>query len=334
MKALRLTAPSVAHVEDVPVPVAGAGDVLVAPAYVGLCGTDLELLQGVMPYFAQGHARYPLQPGHEVAGVVHESEVGGWAPGDRVVVDPVVGCGACAACALGRETHCPDRRELGVRGGLAGGLADLVAVPARKLHRVPDEVPLREAVLVEPAVTVVNALRRVGVPDAGRALVIGAGTLGSIAAQLLVSGGAVVDVLVLFEEQAARVAEVGATSVLEPRADAYDVVVEAAGTPLAVQKALAAVAPGGRIALAGVLPSTVDDLDANAIVLKDVTVFGILNGPGLYDETLEAVRAGKLRPGMLIEREFGLDDAPAAFGELAGPRRGRPKLLVRVSGRN
>jgi threonine dehydrogenase-like Zn-dependent dehydrogenase len=100
-----------------------------------------------------------------------------------------------------------------------------------------------------------------------------------------------------------------------------------------VRQALAAVSPGGRIALAGVLPSAADDVDVNAIVLKDVTVFGILNGPGLYDATLEALRDGKLRPGVLIEREFELDDAPAAFGELEGPRRGRPKLLVRVSGR-
>jgi threonine dehydrogenase-like Zn-dependent dehydrogenase len=286
-----------------------------------------------MPYFAQGVARYPLQPGHEVAGVVHESSAGAWATGDRVVVDPVVGCGVCPRCAAGRETHCADRRELGVRLGLPGGLAELVAVPASKLHRIPDDVPLREAVLVEPSVTALNAVRRAGLPRSGRALVIGAGTLGSVAAQLLVSSRVAVDVLVLSGEQAACVEELGASAVLAPGADAYEVVVEAAGTAAAVRQALAAVAPGGRIALAGVLPSAADGLDVNAIVLKDVTVLGILNGPGLYGETLEALRTGALRAAPLVDREFGLDDAPEAFAELGRPRRGRPKLLIRVSGR-
>jgi 2-desacetyl-2-hydroxyethyl bacteriochlorophyllide A dehydrogenase len=332
MKALRLQAPNVAAIEDVAAPVAGAGDVLVAPAWVGLCGTDLELFGGVMPYLAQGNASYPLQPGHEVAGVVQESPTPAWAADDRVVVDPVVGCGACAMCRLGRETHCADRRELGIRRGLPGGLAELIAVPTRKLHRVPDGLPLREAVLVEPAVTVVNGLRRLGRPDAGRALVIGSGTLGSIAAQLLVSRGVAVDVLVLGEAQAALVEDLGAAPVLAPRTAGYEVVVEAAGTPHAVNQALAAVAPGGRIALMGVLPSPVDQVDVNAIVLKDVTVLGILSGPGLFDETLEALRAGEFCARPLINREFELDDARAAFDELANPERGRPKLLIRVSG--
>jgi threonine dehydrogenase-like Zn-dependent dehydrogenase len=207
-------------------------------------------------------------------------------------------------------------------------------VPARKLHRVPDEVELRDAVLVEPAVTILNALKRVGLPRSSGALVIGAGTLGLIAAQLLSARGVDVDVevLVLHYAQAELVAELGASPVFTPAATRYEVVVEAAGTPLAVQQAVTAVAPGGRIALTGVLPCLVDELDVNAIVLKDVTVFGVLNGPGLFDETLEALLDGHFRAPPLIDREFDLRDAVAAFDELASGVRRRPKLLLRISG--
>jgi threonine dehydrogenase-like Zn-dependent dehydrogenase len=197
---------------------------------------------------------------------------------------------------------------------------------------VPDDLRLRDAVLVEPAVTVLNALKRVGLPQSSRALVIGAGTLGLIAALVLIARGVAVDVLVLRPAQAELVDELGASPVFKPAATGYEIVVEAAGTPLAVQQAVSAVAAGGRIALTGVLPSPVEELDVNAIVLKDVTVFGVLNGPGLFDETLQALQAGHFRAPPLIDREFDLSDAAAAFEELASRARRRPKLLLRISG--
>jgi len=89
--ALRFTGPRAASVVESEPPEPAPGEVLVAPRYVGLCGTDLELLTGVMPYFAAGQASYPIQPGHEVSGVVVES-------GTQVMIDPGTGCGACAAC--------------------------------------------------------------------------------------------------------------------------------------------------------------------------------------------------------------------------------------------
>src|SRR5689334_4879431 len=101
---------------------------MVAPSYVGLCGTDLDLLDGSMPYFSQGWAALPLQAGHEVAGVVVASYGGEVPVGTRVVIDPVIGCGACPQCAGSRPTHCVDRLEMGVRGGMDGGAAERIAV--------------------------------------------------------------------------------------------------------------------------------------------------------------------------------------------------------------
>lgn len=331
MLALQLIAPgSVALVEaDDPMP--GDGDALVAPRYVGLCGTDLELVTGSMPYFAEGTATYPIQPGHEVTGVVVSSPDGRIAAGTPVLIDPVAGCGRCTACASGFQTRCSDRRELGLRNGMPGGASELIAVPAQNLHPIPDGVSARDAVLVEPGVTVLNAVNRLGNIAERRALVVGAGTLGLVAAQLLVNRGASTDVVARRAARATLVQQLGAQPVREVQGSTYDAVVEAAGTADAVRLALTAVAPGGKVALTGVFPGPVEQFDVNQVVLKDVTVLGVLNGPGLYDAMLEELAAGSVNAALLIDDEFELAEAKAAFAALGTRNRVAPKIILRIS---
>ena len=332
MRALRFTAPRSARLVEHDRPTLHDGDALIAPHYVGLCGTDWELFTGSMPYFGQGLASYPLQPGHEVAGVVVESTDSGTPPGSRVMVDPVVGCGECPACHAGRQTHCAQRYELGVRLAMPGGACDLVRVPTRNLHLVPDEVDLRDAALVEPGVTACHAVARFGQAADRRALVIGAGTLGLIAAQLLHSAGAVVDVLDVVPDRKPLIEELAATPVTRVEQARYDLVVEAAGSATAVHDALTAVAPGGQIALIGVQGAPIDHVDVNTLVLNDATLFGVLNGPGLYDVLLARLAEGAVATAPLIDQEYPLADAEHALARLANPARTRPKVLLRVAG--
>jgi threonine dehydrogenase-like Zn-dependent dehydrogenase len=310
-------------------PTVGIGEILVAPAYVGLCGSDLELFDGSHPYFVQGRAVLPLQPGHEVSAIVVEDRSGALPTGTRVVLDPVVGCRLCPQCLDGRATHCADRFELGLRRGMDGGAAELISVPCTNAHPVPEGVSLREAVLTEPGVTALNGLRRIG-ELAGRALVIGAGTLGGIATQLLVASGVEVEVLVLDERRGPLIERWGARPTTAPADGAYDVVIEAAGTAEAVRSALRTVAPGGSIALLGVQGQPLDGFDVDAILFKDASIFGVLNGPGLYESMLDEIATGHVRARELIEREFALEDAAAAFEFLASQDRMRPKVLLRV----
>ncbi len=332
MKALRFTAPGTARLVDVQRPVTTSSEVLVAPRYVGLCGTDLELLSGTMPYFTEGVAAYPLQPGHEVTGVVSGSLTPDFAVGARVLLDPVIGCDDCAACFSGFPTRCPRRGEIGVRCGLPGGACEAIAVPSRNLHLLPDGVSLRDAVFVEPGVTVLNAVERMGEAAGRRALVIGAGTLGLIAAQLLVSRGASVDVLVVDKQRAGLVERIAARPVTKPQAGKYELVIEAAGAAEAVRTAFAAVGAGGHVAVVGVQPGPVDDVRINDLVLKDATVHGVLNGPGLYGRMLDELAAGSFEPGLLIDSEFRLEDATEALERLALQARLRPKVMLRLCG--
>jgi threonine dehydrogenase-like Zn-dependent dehydrogenase len=125
VRAFVIEGPGRAGVREVPDPVARPGQVLVEVDRVGLCGTDVELFTGEMAYLRQGHAAYPLRPGHEWCGTVSavgDGVDGSWL-GRRVTGDTMLGCGRCPRCRGGRHHVCEQRREIGIRGGWPGALA-------------------------------------------------------------------------------------------------------------------------------------------------------------------------------------------------------------------
>jgi 2-desacetyl-2-hydroxyethyl bacteriochlorophyllide A dehydrogenase len=329
MRAVSFNAAGVVVVRDLPDPVPGPGEALVAPRYVGLCGTDLELLEGTMPYFAQGVASYPLQPGHEVAGVVVRSPAGSPAPGTPVLLRPIVGCGTCAACRDGRAPHCAKHRAMGVRLGMPGGAAELMTIPAENLIELPPGLSPRDAVLAEPGVTALNSIEAAGVERGMRALVVGAGTLGAIAAQILRHRGLAVDVLIVDPDRRPLVEALGVRAVERVEPAAYAVAFEFAGSAGAVRAAIEAVAAGGTVALAGVQPGPVDGVDVNAIVLNGITVRGPV-ATDAFPAMLGYLASGAVAAEPLIEQVYELEDAPAAYARLSDPARARPKLMLRI----
>jgi threonine dehydrogenase-like Zn-dependent dehydrogenase len=152
MRALVLTGPREIAVCDVPAPVPAPDEVVVTVERAGVCGTDVELFTGEMPYLHQGHSRYPLRPGHEWAGTVTavgERVERSWL-GRRVMGDTMLGCGECRRCRRGVQHTCENRQEVGIRGGRHGALAEALAVPARSLHVLPDDMDWTLGALVEP----------------------------------------------------------------------------------------------------------------------------------------------------------------------------------------
>jgi 2-desacetyl-2-hydroxyethyl bacteriochlorophyllide A dehydrogenase len=340
VRALQFTAPGMAEVGTRPRPVARPDETLVAPRFVGICATDIELRDGTHPYFAQGKAVYPLQPGHEWSGVVVESSDPGFPAGMAVVGDPEVSCGraGCEHCSVGRIPWCPDRREIGCRGHLDGAAAELVSVPTRNLRPVPDGVDLRAAVLAEPATTVFGGLHRAGDVRGRRVLVVGAGTIGRIAAQVLGHAGAEVTVAVRRPGSDASwpfQAIVVPDPERDPLPPAFPVVFVAAGTPSAVQLGIRALANGGQLVLLGVPAERVDGIDIAAILHKDATVHGVLNyssaGPGQFVRALDAIAEGAIDPEPIIDTVLPLREAQQAFARAGGRGRPRPKVMLDVS---
>jgi L-iditol 2-dehydrogenase len=159
-------------VEKVPVPVPGTGEVLLRTTVAGVCGSDMHAALGSHPFID-----LPYRPGHELVATVVESGHG-FQAGDRVVVEPNLFCSDCAQCRTGRYNIC---RELKVFGCQApGGMADLFAIAADRLHPVPEAMSDQAAALVERLATPVHAVRKAGDLRGRTVAVLGAGPIGPL----------------------------------------------------------------------------------------------------------------------------------------------------------
>lgn len=179
-------------------PVAGPGEVLVRIAYIGLCGSDLELLHGTSPYLADGRAAFPHRFGHEWVGTVEECGPGviGLGLGEVVTGSTMIPCQSCRSCASGRRNLCTELREVGLYDW-AGAAAEYLVMPRHALVPFgPDtERPRPEHVLVEPLVTVLEAVHAADPRPGDRILVVGAGTMGSLAVAVLARYPVTVDIV-------------------------------------------------------------------------------------------------------------------------------------------
>ena len=333
VRALHITGPDRFGIVEKPRPEPRPGHSLAAPAYVGLCGTDLDLFDGSMPYFAEGVATYPLQPGHEWSGTLLESSEH-LAAGARIILDAVIDCGRpeCELCTSGHVVRCQERYEFGVRKGLDGALATVVSAPDEYMLRVPDGVRLRDAALVEPMVTTLEGIRRTAPVPGEEVLIVGSATLGLAGAMVLAARGIRTHVLLRNETRMETVEATGAIPWLagtRAAVERFDVVLEAAGTSSSVQAALAHAAAGARVALLGV-PTEPVPIDIGNLVIHDISAQGVLNGPGQYPHGLAAIASGEVQPELLIDRVFSLEDIEAAVARSREPGRARPKVLVQV----
>ena len=326
MRALVVEAPGRVGLAERPDPVAGDGEVLVAPVAVGMCGTDLDIIDGrIDPSFV----RYPIVLGHEWAGRV----VGGAMPaGTRVVVEGVVPCGRCGACAAGETNLCANYDEFGfTRDGAA---ADLLVAPARLVHPLAAGVSWESGALVEPAAVVHRALER-GRPAPGeRVLVVGDGSVALLAAMLVrLWSPATVTMLGAREAQRplAGIAGIEAfTCDADEAGGEFDLVVEAAGAAAATAAALRAPRRGGRVVLLG-FPGQGETvpLDVDGLVNGDVTVSGSFSyTASAWARVVALLNAGRLDLTGLVTHRFPLERHEEAIAALRAPDGTRGKVLV------
>jgi threonine dehydrogenase-like Zn-dependent dehydrogenase len=312
----------------------GPGEVVLRPAWCGLCGTDLELLRGeVDPAFAT----YPLTLGHEWSGTVEAvgPDVIGIAPGQRCVAEGIVPCGHCASCRAGATNVCATYDEVGFTR--EGGAGDQILVPARIVHALADGVPLLDAALVEPSAVVLTGLEKARPGPGLRMLVVGDGTIALLSvllatlwspAELVVAGRRA--------EQQELALGLGATRFttgdVEP--GAFDLAIEAAGAVEAVGAAVRSLTRGGTGLLLGLAPTgSTLELPADLLVNNDLTLaasFGYTSAA--WARVVALLNAGRFRPGRLVTHTFGLEEFEQAFSELAEPTGPRGKVLLEVAG--
>jgi 2-desacetyl-2-hydroxyethyl bacteriochlorophyllide A dehydrogenase len=297
----------------------GAGEAVVQVTAAGLCGTDYRIWTGDRP------VAYPRVMGHELIGTVRAVGPGGdrLMIGDRVAVEPNYSCGRCPLCREGNRNLCLSRTAVGI--DVDGGFAEEVKVPARCCWPSPPGTSDDQLLLTEPLAVVVRAVRR-GEPAAGEtAAVLGIGSLGLLAIQVLKARG--VSVLAVSRSDrrlalaralgadaattAAAGADVAAARALSGR-EGVDLVVETAGTAQAVEQAVELCRPGGRIVLTG-LPHEPTPLSFFRVVRRELRIIGSMIYQDEFPEAMRLLATGAVRAERLVTHRFPLSEIQGAF---------------------
>jgi L-iditol 2-dehydrogenase len=336
MKALLLSQYKKLELADLPVPSPGADEILVRVAACGICGSDVHGYDG-----SSGRRIPPLVMGHEAAGVVAETgkNVSAFKAGDRVTFDSTVYCGDCANCRRGEMNLCDRRQVLGVSCGdyrRNGAFAEFVLVPARIVHRLPENLSFPEAALLEAVAVALHAVSLVPIEPSTTALVVGAGTIGLLVQQALAAAGCERVFVTDVDPTRLKLSQsLGATAVLQSgpsfaneilnltKATGVDVAVEAVGINATVATAINSVRKGGSVVLVGNVTPEVT-IPLQAVVSRQIRLQGSCASSGEYPRAIELMSSGKINVKPLITAVASLDEGPRWFERLYA---GEPNLM-------
>jgi L-iditol 2-dehydrogenase len=324
MRAARLHGPGDIRVHDEPDPMPGELEELVLVTAVGLCGSDRH-------WFVEGGIgdstlSRPLVLGHEIAGVIET----GPRRGQRVAVDPAIPCGLCDLCAADRAHLCRELRFAG-HGTTEGGLRTLMAWPRDLLVTVPDSLGDADTALLEPLGVALHATDLGKVEPGMTAGVFGCGPIGLLLIQNLRRLG-VVHILATdrIPERLAAASTFGATetrradelsrgtdAAADPRRSELDVVFEVAGEDGALEDAIEAARPGGRVVLVGIPASDRTSFPAHVARRKGLTLLMSrrMRASDL-PRAVELAARGKIDVRSLVSTRRSLDQVGDAFGRL------------------
>jgi (R,R)-butanediol dehydrogenase/meso-butanediol dehydrogenase/diacetyl reductase len=338
------------RVEELATPPRPTGtQVLIAPAKVGICGTDVhEYAAGPLRTIVEPHpitgGHVPQILGHEFAGTVVDvgPEVDALTAGQRVSIMPLQSCGECLACLSGRQQLCDLRAAVGLRHPW-GGMAELAVVDATQASPMPDSLTWEQGAMIEPAAVSWSAVQLGGVSEGQSVLITGFGPIGALAALAAVSAGGRV---VVSEPNPARAALAGASgfATIDPRAGdlatlagehfpaGVEVAIECSGVEAAIQGALAALAAGGVMVQTG-LPGRPPTLDVQSLMLRGLSLIGSVGYPlTCWPTVMTEVAAGRYPVERILTSTVGFDDGlPSVFERLLDPGGDELKVLIEVA---
>lgn len=315
MRAVVIHTPEHYEVTTVHDPTPGPGEVLVAPAAVGICGTDVHIVQGE---FAP--TPYPIIPGHEFTGeiVALGAGVNGLRTGEQVAVDPSLFCGACHYCAIGHGNLCENWGAIG--DTVDGAMAEYVKVPAANCYRLPESVDVAQGTLIEPLSCAVRGFdvlpRRLG----DHYLIYGAGTMGLMMLQLAKAAGAASLSVVDINKDRLEIAErLGADATAASAADldrpqGWETVIDCTGVIPVIEDGLTRVRRGGTFQQFGVAPSAAQASFSPFRVYNDeITIVGSMAVLHSFGRAVDLMAKGVIDADTMITHSFGLDDFGAAL---------------------
>lgn len=296
-----------------------SGQAVVRVSASGLCGTDYRIWSGDRP------VAYPLIMGHEFIGKV--AAVG---PGEKslrigqmVAVEPNFSCGACPLCREGNRNLCLSRTAVGI--DVNGGFAEQACVPARCCWPAPAGISDEQLLLAEPLAVVVRAVARGEARSGESVAVLGVGALGLLAIQLLKARGLRVLAVGRTDRREGLARALGADGFAATETgrateaartfsgrEGVDLVIETAGTAIAVAQALELAHPGGRVVLTG-LPHEASTVDFFSVVRREMRILGSMIYQQEFPDAVRLLSDGTVRVDSVITHRFPLDRIQEAF---------------------
>lgn len=316
------------RVEDVPEPSEPKSDeIVIKIAACGVCHTDAGYIEHGVPTFKKP----PLILGHEPSGIVEsvgEASSKAFSEGDRVLVPPVLTCGHCDACAIGRGNLC--RNQIMIGNHVDGAYAEYLKVPAREIAKLPSAIPLKEGAIISDAVsTPYHAVtHRARVQPGNTVVVIGCGGVGLGTVQMARAAGGQVIAVDIVPEKLELAAKLGAVETIN--ANESDVVrtvrkltnggaeiaMEVIGNPITIDQAFNCVRPGGRVCVVGYSPKPVE-LVAGRLMFREIELVGSLGcRPVDFPKVIKLVEQGAIDIKSLVTRQFPLENIMEAFDAL------------------
>lgn len=320
MKSVVIQQPEQLAIEERPIPQPQAGEVRIRVCSAGFCGSDVHIFRGHNPF-----AKYPRVIGHEFFGIIDAvgDGVENARIGERVVADPVVNCGHCYPCSIGRPNVCTELQVIGVHRD--GGFSEYACVPARNAYLVPTRIPDAEATMIEPFSIAANICAQVKPQPNDIALVYGAGPMGLTVIQALrgVYGVAKIIVADRISERLQMAQDNGADRLINnTNVDVADVlaqenirptlIIDAACHPSILPQAIALASPAARIGIMG-FSSEPCVLNQQSITSKEIAIFSSRLNSARFPQVIEWMTEKKIHPEKLITHSFPLEQVRDAL---------------------
>ena len=272
-------------------------ETLVRVSLAGICGTDLEILDGYMQY--NGIL------GHEFVGVVEKSNNSDLI-GKRVVGEINAGCGKCDSCVNGMERHCPSRTVLGILKR-NGAFAEFLSLPEKNLHIIPDSISDEQAVFVEPLAAAFEINEQVSLKPEWNVAVVGDGRLAQLIIQVIKLTCSNITCFGKHEKKLEGLVQSGIkikVGIESTDEQLFDLVIEATGSNSGFSDTMKLVKPRGTVILKSTIASR-ENLDLTPTIINEITLIG--SRCGLFKPAIEALASGKISVNSMIDSTFSLE---------------------------
>lgn len=344
MKAFVALSPGKAEYQDVPKYEAEKNMVVIKVKRAGICATDYAIYSGDCSFVREGTIQYPVRFGHEWSGVVEAvgSEVTKFKPGDKVISDSGIACGECEFCRKGDYMACRSRKCVGTIKTWDGAFAEYIHIPEYHLYRVPDNVSLEDAALVEPATIAYDGFANVDMSQVETVAVYGTGAIGMASVWLAKYFGAKTVIVIGRTDSKLEIAkQIGAdvvinngkTDVVEELkaltdGKGVDLSIETSGAEQMISVAIYGTRRYGRISLLSFYEKNVDQLPIDHVVINCLTIRGAAGRYGYPGKVLEIMEKNPMKLTPIITHHLPFAECEDAFKNERKYHKEKIKIMI------